>query len=1125
MPEYLAPGVYVEEVDTGAKPIEGVSTSTTGMVGVTERGPENVPVLITGVGEFTRWYGGLLRESEFDEHRFLPHAVEGFFTNGGKRLFVSRVLDAAASRASSPLFDRGGATSIASTLLGPASESTGTAASPPGLVILAAAGLGNDDWIRIGDGSTAEYRQVDGAPAAETVVVPVQLPLARSHGASENISEFTRATFPQAFTLEDPADPGSEWIVVRALNTDIGAMVVNDWIEIGAPAQAEHRHVVEALPARPVPGSATDSTMRLRLDSELALGYAGGNTVTVTRINLTAGSDTDAVIVTATAGSGLIFVDDRQGGFDDNAELVVVGDLTQEPEMRRIGLLTELEIAPPMDDDYPAGVQVEAVEPAPTRTVAGGSTVTDLVLQTGETKGLAIGQRIVFDPAGAPETRAIQAIHASTDTVTIAPALPAAPGGGEDVVPLDKTTTKDAAAGGRVLALDDRMGIDEGTVLQVGVGGAAQLVTVVSVPARTSAAPDPGNVAVFPGMAGAVGNGTAVSVVGAMTPIPGRQATVLALPATAGSDHIHVTDGDSFASGEVVRLTSGSSIGYHALLANGTPLTGSTANAADRPIMVTLQAPVLARAHPGGSPIVGRDPLIDVEALDAGAWGNRLRITVEDETPGLVSTTLMPIVNPTTIKLASAAGVQPGTVLELSDANGPVGDPVKVSNVNRTAGFTVLLAGTGLAPPQRVTGLRVRSREFRLTVRMLRQPDPRTPSRDEEVIDSEIFRYLSLDPRHSNYVEKVIGDIDGTLRHWDRRPEGSSLYIRVRDRAQNKTEEESVRLGPETLVDVLPGGLRRPARMRLEQVLGFDSISTLTDDDYIGADNADPDLRTGLQGMRNVEEISIVGIPGRVAPRVQQALVDHCELMRYRFAVLDSRPEPTDTIADTQAQRQQFDTKYAALYYPWLSIPDPYPESLTTIPDYAIPPSGHVLGVYARTDVDRGVHKAPANEVVRGIIGLRRKINKEQQDILNPYPVNINVIRDFRDHNRGIRVYGGRVITSDPDWKYVNVRRLLIFIEASIERGLQWVVFEPNAEPLWARVRRAITNFLTVVWRNGALEGVKPEEAFFVKCDRTTMTQTEIDNGQLIVLVGVAPVKPAEYVIVRIGLWTARSDS
>ena len=132
-----------------------------------------------------------------------------------------------------------------------------------------------------------------------------------------------------------------------------------------------------------------------------------------------------------------------------------------------------------------------------------------------------------------------------------------------------------------------------------------------------------------------------------------------------------------------------------------------------------------------------------------------------------------------------------------------------------------------------------------------------------------------------------------------------------------------------------------------------------------------------------------------------------------------------------------------------------------------------MVGIYARTDIERGVHKAPANEVVRGIIGLQRMLNKEQQDILNPYPVNINVIRDFRDNNRGIRVFGGRVITSDSDWKYVNVRRLLIFIEDSIDRGLQWVVFEPNAEPLWARVRRSISNFLTLVWRNGGLEGTK----------------------------------------------------
>src|SRR5262249_47835342 len=193
-----------------------------------------------------------------------------------------------------------------------------------------------------------------------------------------------------------------------------------------------------------------------------------------------------------------------------------------------------------------------------------------------------------------------------------------------------------------------------------------------------------------------------------------------------------------------------------------------------------------------------------------------------------------------------------------------------------------------------------------------------------------------------------------------------------------------------------------------------------------------------------------------------------------------------------QAQRQQFDTKYAALYHPWLTIADPFPTNLASIGQFPIPPSGHILGIYARTDDARGVHKAPANEVVAGMTGLTRYLNQSEQDILNAYPVNIDVIRDFRINNRGIRVWGARVITSDTDWKYVNVRRLMIFIEDSIDRGLQWVVFEPNAEPLWARVRRSISNFLTLVWRNGALEGTKVEEAYFVKCDCTTIAQTDI---------------------------------
>jgi hypothetical protein len=600
-----------------------------------------------------------------------------------------------------------------------------------------------------------------------------------------------------------------------------------------------------------------------------------------------------------------------------------------------------------------------------------------------------------------------------------------------------------------------------------------------------------------------------------------------ALAPQAGDPAILVTDGTAYLANDPIRLTTQSGeVFYHRLAAVN--LVGAD--------IVTLRT-ALHRTHPAGSPVVGRDPLFQVQALDAGAWGDRLLISVEDEGAGLVSrANLVSFIPPNRIRLSSAAGVEPGTVLEVRhpDTETVVGGFLKVVAVNRANGDITLAAGLDAAqqaamaalPPGRF--LQVRSREFSLTARLLRQPDLALPSRNETVIATEVFRHLSLDPRHSRYLQTLIGDINGPLRLADRRPEGESWYIRVHDLAQDLVEPtrtttlESVRLGPEALVDILPDGRMRPARHRLEG--GDDSIATLVDDTYLGVDDPIPENRTGLHALRNIDEISIVGCPGRISAAMQGALITHCELMRYRFSVLDGPIPPRDSLNDVQTQRQQFDTKYAALYYPSLLIRDPYPTNLARIADYPIPPSGHILGVYARTDIERGVHKAPANEVVRGITGLQRLLTKEQQDILNPSPVNINVIRDFRPDNRGIRVFGGRVITSDTDWKYVNVRRLLIFIEASLDRGLQWVVFEPNAEPLWARVRRSISNFLTIVWRNGALEGTTPEEAYFVKCDRTTMTQTDIDNGRLIAEVGVAPVKPAEFVIIRIGLWTAHAE-
>jgi len=604
-----------------------------------------------------------------------------------------------------------------------------------------------------------------------------------------------------------------------------------------------------------------------------------------------------------------------------------------------------------------------------------------------------------------------------------------------------------------------------------------------------------------------------------------RPATNLVMEAAAGSVSLPVTDGNGYAQDEFVRLVpaAGQAM-YHRLTVNAVSLD---------PRLVDLTVP-LSRAHPAGAAVAERDGLLTVEALDSGEWGNRLRISMQDEPVGIASRTQVSnVIDANHIRLSSAAGVEAGTILEvLNPADGTItGDLLKVTEVNRAANFTITLDGAGISAAQSAPGLGIRSKEFRLTVYLFRQPDPAMPSRNETILDSEIFRYLSMDPRHSRYVQAIVGDINGPVRLSDRRPEGESRYVRVHDTAQDLPEPVrtttlgSIRLGPENLVDSLPDGRQRPARHPLGDVVqGSDSIGTITEADFVGQDDPNPENRTGLHALRNLEEISIVACPGRTTSIIQNALINHCELMRYRFAVLDGPRPPQDTLSDVQTQRQQYDTKYAALYHPWLLIPDPYPANLSQISDYPIPPSGHMLGIYARTDIERGVHKAPANEVVRGITGLQRILNKEQHDILNPYPVNINVIRDFRDNNRGIRVYGGRVITSDSDWKYVNVRRLLIFIEASIDRGLQWVVFEPNAEPLWARVRRSISNFLTLVWRNGGLEGTKVEEAYFVKCDRTTMTQTDIDSGRLICVVGVAPVKPAEFVIVRIGLWTAHAE-
>ena len=287
--------------------------------------------------------------------------------------------------------------------------------------------------------------------------------------------------------------------------------------------------------------------------------------------------------------------------------------------------------------------------------------------------------------------------------------------------------------------------------------------------------------------------------------------------------------------------------------------------------------------------------------------------------------------------------------------------------------------------------------------------------------------------------------------------------------------------------------------------------TTLDPVDYTRTDSEQGN-RKGLTGFTEIDEISIVYSPNsQNVEELSGALITHCETLKDRFAIIDAEQGEDASTLDPRSDRP---TQYAAFYYPWIYIVDPQTGSLRVIP-----PGGYMAGIYARSDTERGVHKAPANEVVRGAKKLEFLITKGEHDLLNPRGV--NVIRSFP--GRGIRVWGARTLSSNTLWKYINVRRLFIFVEESIEEGTQWVVFEPNNEKLWARVRATITQFLTRVWRDGALMGIKVEEAFFVKCDRSTMTQDDIDNGRLICVIGIAPVKPAEFVIFRIAQWAGGS--
>jgi phage tail sheath protein FI len=482
------------------------------------------------------------------------------------------------------------------------------------------------------------------------------------------------------------------------------------------------------------------------------------------------------------------------------------------------------------------------------------------------------------------------------------------------------------------------------------------------------------------------------------------------------------------------------------------------------------------------NPTDAKQNTFTLRASSPGSWGRGIAIVPVHESAArsVVAAFVSGAVNDNRIRLNSTAGFYADAWVEIDQGNSK-----RYRRIVSIDGPVIVLEGPALvaadvAPQAPATETRVSTCEFALSIAY---EDP-----VERVSVTERYGGLTL--------ENVPGRF-----YLDRL--GASTLVEVTGAAPPATNPLLYPCAPDGLNASLSGGT--------------DVVPT--DTDVVGVDNG-PNRKTGLLALEEVDEIAILAAPGLTSQAVQNALKDQCERLMDRFAVFDpvrGAANTPATLSQIEAQRDLYDTKYAALYYPRIVIADP----INPGGRIAVPPSGHIMGIYARVDNTRGVHKAPANEVIRGTLDVETIVSRGVQEILNPR--NINVIRDLRSMQRGFRVYGARCATSEAEWNYISVRRLFIFIEESLDEGTQWAVFEPNDERLWKRIHDSVTLFLTRVWADGALMGATPEEAFFVRVDRTTMTEDDFLNGRLVMEIGIAPVRPAEFVIIRIAQWLGGS--
>jgi uncharacterized protein len=547
----------------------------------------------------------------------------------------------------------------------------------------------------------------------------------------------------------------------------------------------------------------------------------------------------------------------------------------------------------------------------------------------------------------------------------------------------------------------------------------------------------------------------------------------------AGSVLVALNSTAGVSEGDVIAIGAGASREFHVVRAIVSELSVAT-------------TPTTA-IHSAGVAVIRQVALLRVHARDEGGWSNRLRVRVRRSPSSETVVASDAAQGDSPITLATAVGLHTGSVLSIQRDGAAIARQ-RVTAVDQGQNQVELEGGAAVA--LRVDDVVV-SQEVTLIVELL--------DADGRVSMDEMLENLGMDPAHPRYAPRIVGAFDRAAAEAE--VAGRSELIRLSDLSMDDAGDDLAEAADVRLAAPFDGVART-----LEG--GRDDLAGINELTYRGTDADDVDDRTGIHALTAIDDISIVAVPGQSSQIVQNAMINHCDRMRYRIAVLDS--EPHARLADVQAQRQLHDSTRGALYYPWLVIADPFGRPSDRL---VVPPSGHVCGAFARTDTERGVHKAPANVVVRNILDLNAHVTTGEQEILNPR--GINVIRDFSNLGRAKRIWGARTISSDPEWVYVPVRRLFLFVEKSIERGTQFAVFEPNSTPLWSTIERSLTNFLTSVWRDGALMGSSPEEAFFVDVGFTTMTQADIDQGRLIVNVGIAPVKPAEFVIFRISQRTA----